>query len=301
MRLAVQGAGRVGKRHIEHVANEDCADLVAIFASSPDTEPLADRMDVAWYPTFAAMAHEDEPEGVIMATLNQMHVGNSLEAVDAGVAVLIEKPIAEDVAAATRPVEAAEQAGVLLVGHHRRYNLLVQDAKRAIDCSRIGQMVAVHGRCWFYKLDDYFDVAWRREKRAGPIFLNLIHDVDLLRYLGGDVMQVQAIEFNARRRNAVEDTAVILLKFAGGTLGSLSVPCLELWRHTGKPSWQAPIACERLPVAARASLGLQVQHFCGVIRGPAQPVVSGREGLSPLKAMTAVEEAAATGGAIDVD
>ena len=56
------------------------------------------------------------------------------------------------------------------------------------------------------KPDDYFDIAWRREKGAGPVFLNLIHDVDNLRYLCGEVVSVQAIESNAVRGNAVEDT-----------------------------------------------------------------------------------------------
>lgn len=92
--MAVRGAGPIGKRHIEHVANEDCADLIAIVDPSPDTEALANRMDVAWYPTFAAMVREDKPERVIAATPNQMHVENGLEAVGDGVAVLAEKPIA---------------------------------------------------------------------------------------------------------------------------------------------------------------------------------------------------------------
>jgi predicted dehydrogenase len=54
------------------------------------------------------------------------------------------------VAEATKLVETAEKAGVpLLIGHHRRQNPMIQEAKKAIDSGRLGQVVSVHGTCWF--------------------------------------------------------------------------------------------------------------------------------------------------------
>jgi predicted dehydrogenase len=195
-------------------------------------------------------------------------------------------------------------------------------------------VVSVQATCWFHKPDDYFDVSWRRRRGAGPVFLNLIHDVDLLRYLCGEVVGVQAMESNALRGNEVEETAVILLKFAsgalgtvnvsdkivapwsweltsgenpvyphtreacyviGGALGSLTVPYLDLWRHPTKPSWSEPIIAERLPVEHEDPLRLQIRNLCEVIRGSAVPIVSGREGLESLKVIAAVKAAAASG------
>jgi predicted dehydrogenase len=340
VRLAVVGAGSIGSRHIDHVLAEPCSELVAIVDPSPDAEKLAVLKQTAWYPDIAAMLRHDPPEGIIVATPNQMHAANGLQSVAAGVPCLIEKPIADDVAEATRLVAAAEAAGVaLLVGHHRRHNPLIQAAKLAIDTRRLGQVVAIHGTCWFYKPNDYFDAAWRREKGAGPVFLNLIHDVDVLRYLCGDVASVQALESNALRRHAVEETAVILLRFRngvlgtvtvsdmivapwswelttgenpayphtsetcyliGGTRGSLTIPYLDLWRNNAAPGWMEPIERQRLAVEAEDPLALQVRNFCDVIRGVAQPVVSGREGLATLKVIAAVKQAAATGGTVDV-
>jgi predicted dehydrogenase len=334
VRLAVLGAGLIGKRHIEHVLNEACATLMAIVDPAPAAEALAAEKAVDWYPDFAAMMQHARPDGIIIATPNQMHVDNGLEAVAAGVPALIEKPIADDVAAATTLVEAAERARVpLLVGHHRRHNPLIRQAKQAIDAGRLGQIVAMHATCWFYKPDDYFDIAWRRGKGGGPVFINLIHDVDLLRYLCGDVVSVQALESNALRGNAVEETAAILLRFAsgalgtltvsdtivapwsweftsgenpaythtpescyiiGGTRGSLTIPWLDLWTNQTKPSWWEPITRERLTVTAEDPLGLQIRNLCAVIRGTAQAVVSGREGLNTLKVIAAVKQAAAT-------
>jgi predicted dehydrogenase len=335
VKLAVMGAGLIGKRHIEHVLTQAEAELVAIVDPTPTARTLAEEKGVRWFPSFAAMRAETQPEGVLVATPNQLHVENGLECVAAGVPALVEKPLADDVAAATRLVEAAEAAGVpLLTGHHRRHNPLMRQAKEAIDSGRLGKVVAVHGICWFYKPDDYFDVPWRREKGAGPVFLNLIHDVDNLRYLCGDVISVQAQETNALRGNEVEDAAVILLRFAsgvlgtfnisdaivspwsweltsgenpvyprtaqscyfiGGTRGSLTVPYLDLWHNLTKPDWWEPIERERLPVGAEDPLALQVRQFCRVIRGVEQPLVSGREGLETLKVIVAAKEAAATG------
>ena len=73
------------------------------------------------------------------------------------------------------------------------------------------------------KPDDYFDIAWRRQEGAGPVLLNLIHDVDLFGYLCGDVVSVQAQSSNVVRGHAVEETAVILLQFASGALGTINV------------------------------------------------------------------------------
>jgi len=340
VKIAVLGAGLIGKRHIEHVLNEDCAQLMAIVDPTDMGKALAAANGTSWYPDFAAMIRCERPEGVMISTPNQMHVVNGLEVVAAGVPALVEKPLADDVTEATKLVEAAERAGVpLLTGHHRRHNPLVQEAKKAIDAGRLGQIVSVNGTCWFYKPDDYFDLPWRRQRGAGPVFMNLIHDVDTLRYLCGEVVEVHALESNALRGNPVEETAVILLKFAsgalgtvnvsdkivspwswefttgenpafshtqetcymiGGTRGSLSVPYLDLWYNASKPSWVEPIERERLPVDRKDPLGLQVRNLCGVVRGLEMPVVSAREGLETLRVIEAVKQAAATGRAVSV-
>ncbi len=222
--LAVLGAGLIGKRHVEHILDEDCAALTAIVDPAPDAKDFAAQKDASWYPNLAAMLEERRPEGIIVATPTQMHVANGLESVAAGIPILVEKPIADDVVEATKLVEAAEKAGVpLLAGHHRRHNPMIQEAKKAIEAARLGQVVSVHGTCWLHKPDDSFDAPWRRRKGAGPAFTNLIHDVDLLRYLCGEVVSAQAFESNALRGAEVEETAVVLLEFANGVLGTVNV------------------------------------------------------------------------------
>ncbi|SEE69264.1 Predicted dehydrogenase [Rhizobiales bacterium GAS191] len=340
MKLALMGAGLIGKRHAEHVATEPKARLSAIVDPSPVGRELAETLGTDWFASFAELAAVDRPDGVIIATPNQLHVQNGLEAVAAGVPAIVEKPIADDVAAATTLVEAAEKAGVpLLVGHHRRYNPMIQKAKEIIESGRLGRVLTLHGSFWLLKPDDYFEVAWRRETGAGPVLLNLIHDVDLFRYLCGEVVSVQAQESNTVRGNAVEETAVIVLRFAsgalgtvnvsdsvvapwswelttgenpaypqqdqfcyqiGGTHGSLTVPQLELWSNPGKRSWWEPLTRERVPFTPADPLKLQIRHFCDVIRGEATPIVSGREGLNTLMVIEAVKQSARSGTMIGI-
>ena len=340
VKLAVLGAGLIGKRHIEHVRAEPETELMAIVDPSAVGKAMAEEMGVGWAPNFDTLIKTDRPDGIIIATPNQIHVANGLESIAAGVPALVEKPIADDVTSATKLVEAAEKAGVpLLVGHHRRYNPLIQKAKQTIEAGGLGQVLAVHATCWFYKPDEYFDIPWRREKGAGPVFLNLIHDVDSLRYLCGDVVSVQAIESNAIRGNAVEETAAILLHFKngvlgtvsvsdtivapwswelttgenpayphtrescyliGGTHGSMTIPSLDLWHNREKRSWWEPIHHDRISVDQENPLTLQIRHFCKVIRREEVALVSGREGLNTLKVVAASKQAAETGRLIHI-
>jgi predicted dehydrogenase len=233
---------------------------------------------------------------------------------------------------------AAEAKGVpILTGHHRRHNPLIQKAKAIIDAGGLGTVLVVNVMFWVFKPDDYFDVGWRREKGAGPVFLNLIHDVDNMRYLFGEIAAVQARESNAVRGNAVEETCVILFEFEngilatasvsdsvvapwswetttgenpaypktgeacyviGGTHGSLTVPALDIWTNAGERSWLSPIDKVRIAVDHADPLMLQIRQFCKVIRGEEQPLVSGWEGLNTLKVIDAVKRSAATGARV---
>lgn len=341
VKLAVLGAGLIGKRHIQHVLAEPSAQLSAVVDPSLVGETIAKEASVKWFTSFADMVAADRPDGIIVATPNQAHVQNGLEAVEAGVPALIEKPIADDIISGEKLIAAAEAKGVpLLAGHHRRHNPVMQKAKEVIESGKLGRVLVVNAMFWLFKPDDYFDISWRRERGAGPVFLNLIHDVDNLRYLFGDVAAVQASESNAVRGNAVEETAVILIEFKngvlgtatvsdsvvapwswemttgenpayprteqscymiGGTHGSLAVPSLEVWRNPGKRSWWEPLDQKRIEVDGEDPLVLQIRQFCNVIRGDEPPLVSGREGLETLRVIDAVKRSAATGERIKLN
>ena len=160
--------------------------------------------------------------------------------------MLLEKPIAATVAEAEHLVRAAEQAGArLLIGHHRAHSPIMAKARAVVDSGVLGRLVAVTGSATFFKPDHYFDDApWRREIGAGPILLNLIHEVHNLRMLCGEIVAVQAFASHATRGLPVEDTVAINLRFANGALGSFmlsdTAASARSWEQTAQENKAYP-------------------------------------------------------------
>jgi len=222
VRTAVAGAGLIGLRHIEEIKKSRSARLASIVDVSPKAAEVAKQSGVPLYGSLAELFAKDKPDGVILATPNQLHAAQGLECVAARVPALVEKPVADNLQDGVKLCEAAEGAGVkLLVGHHRRHSPILQKAVETVKSGILGQLVGVIGSAVFYKPDNYFDEApWRREPGGGPILINMIHEIDNLRALVGEIVAVQAFASNATRGFMVEDTVAINLRFANGALGT---------------------------------------------------------------------------------
>lgn len=340
-KLAVVGFGLVGRQHAGVIAEDSSLQLAAVVEPSKGFSAEIHDTGAAHFETLPELLKSGSVDGVILATPTPLHVEQAMQCIDAGLPVLIEKPIATSVKEAARLVAAAEAVGVpVLVGHHRRYSGVVQAAKQAIDEGRIGEVCAASATCWFYKPAPYFaEAPWRTRKGAGPISVNLVHDVDLLRHFCGEVVAVQAAARPSVRGFENEDLASALLTFAsgavatvsvsdaiaapwsweftagenpvypktdqfcyqiGGSHGSLSVPDLRLWHHETQPDWWAPIHCQTLPKHSQNPLSVQARHFADVISGEAQPMVSGREGLRSLQVVEAIQRAVETGSTVKI-
>ena len=335
LRIAVAGAGLIGRRHIELIeASPDCV-LAGIADPSPAAREIALARNVPCYADHRALLAEEKPDGLVIASPNTLHLPMALDCAEAGVPALIEKPVTETVATAQRLCAAARRTGVpMLVGHHRRHNPIIKSAREAVRNGRLGQLAAVAGLWLLKKPDDYFEVAWRREVGGGPLLLNLIHDIDNLRFICGEIVEVQALTSNKVRGFAVEDTAALLLRFESGALGtvtvsdatpapwswelasgenrdypkqdqpcyifagtagSLSVPNMELWSYTQQSGWYAPLSRASIAPPAFDPLAEQLRHFCAVIRGREKPLIPVEDAMGTLAVVEAVSEAARTG------
>jgi predicted dehydrogenase len=336
IKLAVVGAGLVGQRHIEAI--EQVAGVTIAAVVEPNGGAFG---EVPVYADLDALFNDRKVDGVILSTPTPLHVNGAQTCIKNKTPVLIEKPLATSVVEAQNIVDASALAGVpVLVGHHRRHNPLIQEAASLIKSGAIGDVRAAQATCWFYKPDDYFDAApWRKKTGAGPISVNLVHDVDLMRHLCGEVVTVQAQLAPSRRGFENEDLAAAVLRFdtgaictitvsdsivapwswemtsaeypiypvtdqscylVGGSEGSLSIPDMRLWRHDGQKSWWNAIDATAIQHDTSDPLINQISHFADVIRGDRTPLVTAQEGLRTMQVVEAIQTAAITQSAIQI-
>src|ERR1700681_3833019 len=237
-RIAVAGAGSIGFAHRAVAQKSSTCTLSAVVDPAPIAESVAAKAGVPLFKSLDELFDRDRPDGVILATPNQLHVEHALKCIDAGLPMLLEKPIAPTMEEGERLVKIADASGAkILIGHHRAHSPIMAKAKEVVDRGTLGPLVAVMGSAVFFKPDRYFaDAPWRREIGAGPILLNMIHEVHSLRMLFGDIIAVQAFASRATRGFPVEDTVAINLRFANGALGSFmlsdTAACARSWEQT---------------------------------------------------------------------
>jgi predicted dehydrogenase len=222
LRIAVVGAGAIGRRHIELIVRSSYCQLAAVVDPAAGAAEIGSKSRVPLFLSLVDLFAHERPDGIILATPNGLHLEQGLACIAAGVPALIEKPLADSVEAGQRLCEAAENANVrLLTGHHRQHNPIMENAVAVVRSGRLGRLVAVVGTEMFCKPDHYFDDSpWRREPGGGPIMINMVHEIGNLRALCGEITAVQAFVSNGIRGFPVEDTAAISLRFANGALGT---------------------------------------------------------------------------------
>lgn len=317
IKLAVMGYGVIGKRHAEQVVLHPDFELVCII------DPVAPEAD------FKDIGDISVPvDAVIIATPSGLHAQNAIAAAERGWHMIVEKPVAHSLEAADQIIAAVEASGVkTLVGHHRRHHANMVHLKEMLDDGAIGQIVSASLLWLTRKPDPYFDVEWRKGADGSPVMMNLVHDIDLLRYLLGDVTEIVglhgrhlrgadrnengalAIGFDSGatatiafadcaaspwgfERGTAESPAIPATRqdmlFLAGTTGAVSYPSLTLWG--GAADWtELPEAVAR-PVDDTVPFKAQLDHFADVIAGRAPPRITVAEGRKTLAATLMAEE-----------
>ncbi|KAL5458282.1 hypothetical protein PMIN06_003481 [Paraphaeosphaeria minitans] len=303
VKLAIVGTGLIGPRHAEAIIRDANAELLCIVDSNPAAKAVAEKFGCAYYASIQVMLASAQPDGAL--------------------------------------VDCAEASGRhLLIGHHRRFNRHVAAAKNALPS--LGKIVAVNGLWTIYKPPEYFEppMEWHRAESAGPVLINLIHDVDILHYWFGPIVRVSAEKIMSQRGHPAEEGAAITLRFANGIVGtfllsdavvsphnfecgtgenptipaegrdayrifgsegSLSFPDMTKWTYAGQRSWTEPLVCEHVDVPhANIPFELQVELFVAVIKSEEAPSCSGVDGLRAVMVCEAVKKSIAGGCPVEI-
>lgn len=339
IRLALVGAGVIGKRHLLAIGSVPDIELMAIADAAPAAKEVAGEASVPLYKDLASLLAECRPDGVIVATPTEHHFEPTCCALENGVPVLVEKPVMATLEEAHRIVELSAAKGCpVLVGHQRRYYGLVNRAREIIRDGTLGRLVAVTGQWNMRKHVSYYEQDWRKRWQAGPVLTNLIHDMDLLRYMVGDVVSLSAEVSNAVQGFEKEDAAAIVMRFDNGVLGSfmlsdqthspwgwesatgenlgfprigenamhfmgtegsLEFPNLKLWRsQEGVADWRNSLQPELLSGALEDAYIEQITHFVNVIQKRSEPRVDAADAAQTLRTILAVYDAAESGARV---
>ena len=221
--LAVSGLGWIGRKHAELIrAHRDCH-LLGLCDVDAARRSVAEQFDVPFYQNIEELLECEHPEAVIIATPNHTHAEIVESCAKWSVHVLIEKPIADTLSAAHRIQHVAHEAGIqVLVGHHRRHSPLIQETRSIVNSGELGRLVGVSMMWALLKPAEYFEVDWRCTRPGGgPSFINLIHELDTLRFICGEIGQVCALSGSSIRQLDVEDSLSITLSFNNGAMGSV--------------------------------------------------------------------------------
>jgi len=361
IKLALVGAGVIGKRHLRALqsralqspaaqspaaqsrplkSNEQLV-LAGIVDPLTAAQETADSHQVPLFNTTSEMLAAVKPDGVIVATPTEHHCEPTLQALDSGAHLLVEKPLMATLEECQRTIEKSSAAGRhVLVGHHRRYYGLVNRAREIVRGGGLGKLVSICGQWNVRKPADYYQADWRKKWQAGPILTNLIHEMDLLRYIVGDIHSISAETSNAVLGFEKEDTAALIIRFQNGALGTfilsdqahspwsweqatgenvafprsgenvvqfmgtegaLDFPNLKLWKSsTSDNNWTTPFSAEQLGGELEDAYINQLAHFAAVIRGDETPRISAQDATDTLRATLTVYEAAATGSRIEL-
>jgi UDP-N-acetylglucosamine 3-dehydrogenase len=230
-RVAILGAGKLGRTHARHWATIPEAQVVAILDTHRD---IAQDVGVgAGYDDLGALLRETQPDIIDICTPTPSHRAYVAQAAAAGAAIFVEKPLARTLEDCDTIVRAVEQAGVpLMAGHVVRYFPAYRAAKRIVEDGGVGTPTAVRAERLAGFPHRGSAQSWYADPaQSGGVVLDaMLHDFDWVRWCFGPVIRVHAQGLYGRPEFAgLLDYALVTLRFASGTVGHVA----GSWAHSG--------------------------------------------------------------------
>lgn len=226
--FGIIGCGMISAFHARAIGEVRGAKLVACFDTREEAASrFGAEYNCAAYTNLDAMLADPKLEIVTIATPSGAHMEPAVAAANAGKHVIVEKPLEITLKKCDRIIEACAKNKVQLGAiFPSRFHDSSQKLKRAIDAGRFGRLTVGDSYVKWFRTQAYYDSgAWRGTwalDGGGALMNQAIHSVDLLTWLMGPVVEIQARTATlAHQRIEVEDVAVAMLRFENGALGVL--------------------------------------------------------------------------------
>jgi len=327
--VAVAGLG-IGKAHLAalHERMPDVRIAAVCDLNGKLAQEQAARFGTQAFEDYGQMLDRARPDGVILATPPKVHAGQTALAVERGVHVFCEKPMAPNAADCERMIESCARAGVaLMIGFKKRFYpcyLFIRDRVRQSG----NPLMWANVRFALGRVEkDWF---WAEDNGGGPLLENAIHEYDILRFLMGDVKEVFAFGGNLflKHRGPQIDAAAATLRFESGAVAGMGIGygsewgmareelalasadlAIELQGPFDRPdslryvqrSSPAQIERPQLPALdATTPFELELRHFVACMQGKAKCESTGQDGLASVRIALAVKRSVREGRVVAV-
>jgi len=217
MKIAVAGAGVMGRNHVRVCSELEGLDVVGVVEPAADAAERIGRLfRVRTFDTVSRLLAEAKPDMLIVSTPTSSHFAVAHEAIAAGVHVLIEKPIAATVAEGKQLVAAAAKAGVKLsVGHIERFNPAIRELKKRLDAGELGRVYQIMAR----RIGPFPP----RIQDVGVVVDLATHDVNIMEHVVGASIERVYAETARRIHQTQEDLVSCTMRFSTGAVGVIDI------------------------------------------------------------------------------
>ena len=229
LKYAIIGCGRISPNHIAAALSNDL-DIVALCDIEPKN--IEDKIlkfefpkETKKYIDYLEMIKKEELDLVAICTESGKHGKIALDCIDAGINLIIEKPITLSLEEADLIIEKAKEKNVKVSAcHQNRFNKSIQKIKDALNKNRFGKLFYGTAHIRWNRSQEYYSRAkWRGtwEQDGGALMNQCIHNIDILRWMMGDeITEVVGITDNQNHEYIeAEDMGIALVKFANGSYG----------------------------------------------------------------------------------
>lgn len=324
-KILVVGLGSIARRHIANIIQLRPSTAIMVLRHREAVLPDAVAGQVEGGTTSVEDALAWRPDAVLITGPSSMHVASAIPFASCGAHILIEKPLSSGMDDVPLLLAACRQGGgVLMVAYNFRYSSSMRRFHQAAADGLAGSILHVRAEAGQYLPDwrpstPYRESVSARRALGGGVLLELSHEIDYVRWLGGEVTSVSALVGKQSDLDLdVEDTADLLLTFAGGATGHVHVDMIQRkparackvvgsegtlrWDGiTGEVLFDRPggAGTEVLHSAGAEDRNEmyveEMKHFFACCEGRAEPQASGRDGAKVLEIIEAARRSAQTG------
>ena len=318
LRAGVIGLGSMGLNHARVYGEIEGVELVAVADVSPDRLKLVAHGNPTLYDDYHRMLADERLDLVSVCVPTLLHRDVALAAIQRGVALLVEKPIAATFTEGQAIAKAAQQAAVpLMVGHVERFNPAVLEVKRRLAAGELGRVYQVYAR-----RTGPFP---RRVRDVGVVHDLAPHDIDVMFFLLESEVERVYAETLRGISTEHEDMLWGILRFRNGAVGVLDVNWLTPLKvrqlsilgekgllqadylsqqvsfyPKGRDGQSLEATPQAVEVENAEPLRLELQAFVDAVRRGVAPPVTAEDGLAALETASLLVESAREGYAIDV-